>query len=359
MMTNSAGLVVEQRRHRDIADLGALRAPEVGGAVDACLRRRAYRSVRLVPVADDADAQALRVLPSSAEKSGTGRLALAGSCGSWPAIACSSRAQSSIVQAIGPVWSSELASGRTPDAAAQAVGRLDAGDAAERRRAADGAAGIRAGAAQDQPGGDRRAGAGRGAGGEVVGVPRVARRRPGQVEARAAHGEFVRGELAQHDRAGVGQLLHRGGVCRPAPSPAAAWSARWWRCRRCRRCPCARSGCRRAGRGARPASMRSSAARASAMRAVRRHQDEGVEAWSSGRDAVQAVLRQLDRRELACRDLRARLRRWWASASALAPAGRSAPVRPPARDPARAPAAASARYTPRPDTARRSSPAAG
>ena len=39
----------------------------------------------------------------------------------------------------------------------------------------------------------------------MVGVPRVARRRPRQVEARAADREFVRRQLAQHDRAGAAQ----------------------------------------------------------------------------------------------------------------------------------------------------------
>ena len=43
--------------------------------------------------------------PSSALKSGTARLALPGSDGSWPARACSMMAQSSTVQAIGPMWS--------------------------------------------------------------------------------------------------------------------------------------------------------------------------------------------------------------------------------------------------------------
>ena len=40
--------------------------------------------------------------PNSAVKSATGRLALAGSAGSWPAKPCSSSAQSSAVHAIGP-----------------------------------------------------------------------------------------------------------------------------------------------------------------------------------------------------------------------------------------------------------------
>ena len=42
----------------------------------------------------------------------------------------------------------------------------------------------------------------------MIGVPRVARRRPGQVEGGAAGGEFVGGELAEDDRAGVATTGH-------------------------------------------------------------------------------------------------------------------------------------------------------
>jgi hypothetical protein len=53
-------------------------------------------------------------LPISETKSATGRSALAGSPGSYPAIACSSSAQSSTVHAIGPAWSMLNDSGSTP-----------------------------------------------------------------------------------------------------------------------------------------------------------------------------------------------------------------------------------------------------
>src|SRR6185437_10161451 len=54
--------------------------------------------------------------------------------------------------------------------------------------------------------------AGGGPGGEMVWVPRVARRRPGQVEGGTAEGELVGGELAEHHRARLGELADRGCV---------------------------------------------------------------------------------------------------------------------------------------------------
>src|SRR5204863_5514940 len=101
---------------------------------------------------------------------------------------------------------------RAPGAADEAVGRLDAGDAAERRRAADRAAGIGADAAENETSRDPGAGAAAAAGGEMVGVPGVARRRLREVEARTAIGEFMRRRLADQRRAGGVQLLGAGGV---------------------------------------------------------------------------------------------------------------------------------------------------
>ena len=67
------------------------------------LRRRADRVIGFEEMADDADPQALDALAQLGGEVWHGTLALAGSVGSWPAMACSSRAQSSTVQAIGPV----------------------------------------------------------------------------------------------------------------------------------------------------------------------------------------------------------------------------------------------------------------
>ncbi len=99
--------------------------------------------------------------------------------------------------------------GVDPAAADQPVGRLQPDDPAQCRRAADRAAGVGAERRRDEPGRDRRSRPARRAAGEMVAVPRVARRRPGQVEARAAMGELMGGELAGQNRAGVVELAHR------------------------------------------------------------------------------------------------------------------------------------------------------
>ena len=100
--------------------------------------------------------------------------------------------------------------GERKDAAArhQAVGRLEPDDAAGARRIAHAAAGVAAQRHREQAGGNARTRARRRAAGMMIGVPRVARRRPGQIEARAADGEFVRRELAHDDGAGAAQPRH-------------------------------------------------------------------------------------------------------------------------------------------------------
>ena len=92
---------------------------------------------------------------------------------------------------------------RHAGAADETVSRLDPGDAAQGGRAADRAAGVGADAAEDQPGRDPGTGTAAAAGGEMIGVPRVARRRPRYVEARPAIGEFVGCQFAdQHGACG-------------------------------------------------------------------------------------------------------------------------------------------------------------
>ncbi len=92
-------------------------------------------------------------------------------------------------------------------AADPAIARLDPGEVAKRRRTAHRAAGIGADRAGHKTRRHRRAGAARRAARHVAGVPRVARRWPRQVIARAAEREFPGGELAhQHATAGVEPL---------------------------------------------------------------------------------------------------------------------------------------------------------
>ncbi len=174
----------------------------------------------------------------------------------------------------------------------------------KRGRAADRAAGVGAGAAQHQPRRHRRAGAGGRSGGEMVGVPRIARRRPGQIEGRAADGEFMRRQLAQQHRAGLGPFPHYDGVLGWARCAPAGGNARSCGCRRCCRCPCGRSGCRRAGPSTRPTCMRASAALASAMARSSVTSRKLCRRGIVRSDAVEADPGQLDRRKLARRDQR-------------------------------------------------------
>ena len=101
----------------------------------------------------------------------------------------------------------------------QAIGRLQPDDAAGAGRIAHRSAGVGAERQREQPGADAGAGAGRRAARMMVRIPRVARRRKRQVEARPADGEFMRRQLAQDDRAGLPQLR------RSPPRPP------WRRCR--------------------------------------------------------------------------------------------------------------------------------
>ncbi len=95
-----------------------------------------------------------------------------------------------------------------PTARHQAIGRLQPDNPAGAGRVTDRAAGIGAERQREQPRGQPGAGAGGRPAGVVARVPRVACRREGQVEGRAANGEFMGGELAHHDRAGPAQPRH-------------------------------------------------------------------------------------------------------------------------------------------------------
>ena len=241
-------------------------------------------------------------LPMSEVKSATGRSALAGSRG----IVSGHRLQQQRAVLHRPGHRSRVVHAERQrqhaGAADQAVGRLDAGDAAQRRRPADRAAGIGAGAAQDHARRHRRAGARRRTGGEMLGVPGIARRRPRQVERRPAHGELVRRQLAHQHRARLGPLAHRGRVLRRARCAPAASNARSCGCRRCCRCPCAPIGMPSSGPFGVPAIIRASAARASASARSSVGRMKACSVSSSRLHAGEAVLGQLDRRQLLLRD---------------------------------------------------------
>ena len=96
--------------------------------------------------------------------------------------------------------------------------RLHAHHAAQRRRLADGAAGVRTEARSREAGGDRSRRTTRGAAGHAAGVERVLRRLERRVLGGAAHGELVEVGLADHDGAGCHEPLDDGGVVWRAPA---------------------------------------------------------------------------------------------------------------------------------------------
>src|SRR5207245_9607974 len=92
------------------------------------------------------------------------------------------------------------------------IGRLEAHDAAERGGPTDGAAGVRPGGAGHEPGGQRRPGAAAGAAGDVVEVPRIARRLEAMAGELQPERELVGDELAEQDGARVLPAPDAGGV---------------------------------------------------------------------------------------------------------------------------------------------------
>ena len=127
--------------------------------VDAALRAVAHLVVQLVEMVDHADAQAL---DAATELRGVVR-DRSRRAGRIARIVAGERLQHQRAVLGGPCHRPDMVQreGRRCDAGAadQPIGRLDAGDAAQRRRAADRAAGVGTDAAQDQPGGDAGTGA--------------------------------------------------------------------------------------------------------------------------------------------------------------------------------------------------------
>ncbi len=130
--------------------------------------------------------------------------------GSSPAITESSSAQSRTVRPNGPIWSSDDAKAISAVARDDAVGRLEADDAAERGRLADRAAGVGAERERREPRRDRRGRATARAARHARRVPRVARRTVGRVLGRRAHRELVHVELAERHEAGGLAATHDG-----------------------------------------------------------------------------------------------------------------------------------------------------
>ena len=101
-------------------------------------------------------------------------------------------------------------------ARADAVRRLDPGDAGEARRLADRAAGVGAGRGRQQARRHRSGRAARRAAGHAARVPRIANHAERRVLVAGAHRELVAVELAERDGAGVAEPFEHGRVERAA-----------------------------------------------------------------------------------------------------------------------------------------------
>ena len=91
--------------------------------------------------------------------------------------------------------------GQDAEPADQTVGGLEPGDTAQPGRCADRPAGVAAERRRQQAGRHRGAGTAARPAGEAIGFPGIAGGRPGQIEGRAAMGEFMGRQFAHQHRA--------------------------------------------------------------------------------------------------------------------------------------------------------------
>ena len=198
-----AGLVVGQRLQPHVADVGAKGGEHRGGRVHGRDHVVAGAPVGLVEVADEADAQALH--PGVETGAEVRHRHISGAGVAWIVAGDRLQHDGAVLDIPGQRAAIVHRPGQRQDAALAdaAIGRLDAGDAAEGGRQADRAAGVAAHRDRREGGRDRGAGAARRTAGKAVELPGVARRRPGQVVGRAAGGELVRRQLAEQYGAGL------------------------------------------------------------------------------------------------------------------------------------------------------------
>ena len=206
---HAAGCPIGERRQTQLAYRAAEVFEYLDGGGDALPRRLVRRIVVLVEVTDQPDAQSFDVARERGAVVGHRAVGARRVGGVVPG----HRLQHDRAILRGPRHRAGMVEreGERQDAGAAdpAIARLQPGETAKRGGAADRAAGVAAGAAEHEARGDRRPGAAARPAGEAARVPRVARRRPGQIERRAAEREFMGGELADHDRAGIGQTPDR------------------------------------------------------------------------------------------------------------------------------------------------------
>jgi hypothetical protein len=182
----AAGIEIGERRQPGLADDRAEVAQHAARRLDRRLDRRRCLDLAVEEMAQHADAQA-----GGAARERRRRRRAGDRVEDQRAVLCGPRQGSGLGQC----------ERHRHDAVArhQAARRLEARDAAERRRLADRAAGIRADAAGGKTCGDRRRSTAARAAGNARRVPRIARRRPRQVEGRPAIAELVKRMLAEDD----------------------------------------------------------------------------------------------------------------------------------------------------------------
>src|SRR6185312_9734328 len=198
----AAGGKILQRRLADLADLCAEAAEEIGRRLDRRRHLRIAGDICCVEMPDDADAQPAYALAEGRaviwhRLVGAGGVERVVSCDHLQhqrVVAHAARHRPDMVEREGE-WKNAAPADAT-------IGGLHPGNPALRGGIADRAAGVGAERCRKQPSRQPDAAAARRAAGEMPGVPGIARRRPGQVEGRAADGEFMGGELAEQDAAG-------------------------------------------------------------------------------------------------------------------------------------------------------------
>ncbi len=195
----------QPRRELDFAYLGALLFEERQRLVDPVEGRGTYFIVGFVEMPNDADLHALDV---AAEFAAIVRDRAIGARWITRVVPRERLQQDGAILHRPSHRANVIAAecGRRDAAAAdESVSGLDAGNTAERRRAADRAARIGSQATENKARGDGGTGATARPGGEVIRVPRISRRRPWQIEGRTAVSEFVRRQFAEEDGSRLGE----------------------------------------------------------------------------------------------------------------------------------------------------------
>ena len=204
--------VLAERPHAAFLERGAEPAQDVERGVHGPAHVLGRRNVRLPVVAQDADPEPAQILAwrlavphdRPLEASFILRVVAGEGLQHERAIVDGPRERPAVIERVGV--------GDHARPAHQPERGHEADDAAEGRRASNGPAGVRAEGHRHHAGRDGGARSARRAAREAGEVPRVPRRRPGQIERGPRVRHLVRGQFSQQDGAGVVELGRRGGI---------------------------------------------------------------------------------------------------------------------------------------------------